>query len=120
MEQAMAEHNGYGGLKNYADFVDTGWGKAAMIGGGLLVGAGTGAALGATIGSIVPVVGTAVGAAIGTIVGSIAGIFAAPDVESVEKKQTGGLTYDEMTSFAALAAERGYTTADGSLDATAA
>jgi hypothetical protein len=54
------------------------------------------------------------------VAGLAGGVFAAPDPEDVERQQTGGLTYDEMTQFAALAAERGLSTVDGSLDATAA
>ena len=121
MENTMAEKVGGGGKKDYADFADTGWGKAALIGGGLLAGAGAGAGIGAAIGTaIAPGIGTAIGGAIGTIAGVIGGVVAAPDPEDVEREQTGGLTYDEMNKFASLAAERGLSNADGSLDKEAA
>lgn len=117
----MAEKVGGGGKKDYADFADTGWGKAALIGGGLLAGAGAGAGIGAAIGTaIAPGIGTAIGGVVGTIAGVIGGVVAAPDPEDVEREQTGGLTYDEMNKFASLAAERGLSNADGSLDKEAA
>jgi hypothetical protein len=73
-EATMAEKIGGGTRMEYAEFMDTGWGKTAAIGGSLLVGAGTGAAIGATVGSLAGPVGAAIGAAIGGLAGTISGI----------------------------------------------
>ena len=85
-----------------AEFFETAGGKWA--------GAASGATLGAVIGTaILPGIGSAVGAAIG----GVAGAFARESVEDVEKSQTGGLTYDELNAFGAVAAERGLSMAGG-------
>jgi hypothetical protein len=83
-----------------------------------LGGAATGAALGAAIGSAVPVIGTAIGAIVGGAFGGLAPILSS--VDRAERNQTGGLTFDEYEKFAALAAEKGYGVADGTLDREAA
>lgn len=93
-----------------AEFMESDAGK--WVGG--LAGAATGAATGAALGSIIPGIGTIVGSVVGGVVGAVAGATAGPTVEEVEREQTGGLTYDEFNSFAALAAERGVSMAEGS------
>lgn len=113
----MAEKIGGGTSMKYAEFMDTGWGKTAAIGGSLLAGAGTGVAIGATVGSLAGPIGAAIGAAIGGLAGTISGIVqvaTAKSPEEIEREQTGGLTYKEFDKFGALAADRGLSLSAGS------